>query len=364
MRVPAPQGRVRDGESQQPTADRQELTSFVKRSCGGAAKDCLVKELLDHVVHGPQLLMTWSIFFGFGLLVYVFYVINNNWKFAFRELVEHCIPFNILTDQSFHADVKIYLIAKVIDGFIFLPGVLLNAWVSFYLSGLLKSVISFHPIEFTILMASICAIVMFLVIEFSDFVCHYAEHKIPVLWELHKVHHSAQFLNPLTAKRGHPLANVLEGIMRGILTGIAGGSFIFLFNITLVEAMSLSLVASKIFMIATLDPLKHSHHAVSFGIFDKLFISPHMHQIHHSKTPAHWDKNFGTNLSIFDWMIGTAYKPSRGEKAIYGISGYNDESIKKYNTLYGAYLSPLVNIYKKIKADIRSKYSVVGSLSK
>lgn len=311
-----------------------------------------MKELLDYIIHGPQLLVTWSIFFGFGIIIYVIYAINNNYKFAFSELIEHCLPFNVFTDRSFHADVKIYFIAKSIDGFIFIPGVFINAWVSVYLSRFLKSVIPFHAIEFTVFMASICAIVMFVVVEFSDFVCHYAEHKIPVLWELHKVHHSAQSLNPLTAKRGHPLANVLEGIVRGILTAIPGGLFIFLFNITIVEAMSLSIVASKIFVLATLDPLKHSHHAISLGIFDKLLISPHMHQIHHSKTQAHWDKNFGTNLSIFDWIIGTAYKPSRGEKAVYGISGYSDETVKTYNTLYGAYVYPLVSIYEKTKKKI------------
>lgn len=315
-----------------------------------------MSELAKYIIHAPQFLITWVMFFGCGLLIYVAYAVRNNYKFAFRELLEHCIPFNLLTERSFHADVKIYIIAKLIGGFVLIPSLLINAWFCVHESDMLKSIFPLYtPMKFTVATAAVCTIVMFLTIEFSDFFSHYIQHKVPILWELHKVHHSAQSLNPLTSKRGHPLALVLEGITSGMLTAVPGGLFIFLFGITVTEAMSLSIVASRIFVIATLDPLKHSHHPISLGPFDRFLISPHMHQIHHSKTQAHWDKNFGTNLSIFDWMIGTAYKPARGEKAVYGISGYSDETLSRYNTMYGAYIHPMVRIYKKLKkmsADI------------
>ena len=310
----------------------------------------MMLDLAKYVIHAPQFAITWLMFFGFGLVIYSTYAIRNNFRFAFKELLEHCIPINLFTERSFHADVKIYVIAKLIGSFVLIPALLLNGWFCSHESNLLKSIFpTYKPLEFTVAIASACTIVMFLVSEFSDFLSHYIQHKVPVLWELHKVHHSAQSLNPLTSKRGHPLALVLEGLMSGALTAVPGGLFIFLFGLTVTEAMSLSVVASKIFVIATLDPLKHSHYPISLGIFDRLLISPHMHQIHHSKTQAHWDKNFGTNLSVFDWIIGTGYKPARGEKAVYGISGYSDETLGKYNTMYGAYIHPMVRIYKRIK---------------
>ena len=40
-------------------------------------------------------------------------------------------------------------------------------------------------------------------------------HKIPILWEFHKIHHSATSLNPITQYRLHPLElliNTLENI--------------------------------------------------------------------------------------------------------------------------------------------------------
>lgn len=306
-------------------------------------------DIFKYILHAPQLLITWTIFFGFGAAVYITYMIRNKVQFSFKELAEHCVPFNPMTEKSFHTDVKIYIIGKITDGFIVIPAVLLTALCCEKYALLLHLTFpSVQSIQFSVFYASICTVIMFLVVEFSDFICHYAEHKIPFLWELHKVHHSAQTLNPLTSKRGHPVPIALEAIVRGFLTAIPGGLFMFLFGLSVVEATSMSLVASKVFVLLTLDPLKHSHLPISLGFFDKFLISPHMHQIHHSKVQAHWDKNFGTNLSIFDWMLGTAYKPCRGEKPIFGISGLKDETLMKYNSLYGAYVAPLVKSYRKI----------------
>ena len=51
--------------------------------------------------------------------------------------------------------------------------------------------------------------------------------------------------------------------------------------------------------------LRHSHVAISFGVFEKVFISPAQHQIHHSAAKAHLDKNFGASLAIWDKFFGS-----------------------------------------------------------
>lgn len=318
-------------------------------------------DMFKYILHMPQLIITWAMFFGFGAAIYIAYIVKNGIGFSIRELSDHCVPFNPLTEKSFHTDVKIYTIAKITDGFIVIPAILLTALCCEAYSSLAHLAFpSFQFVQFSVFYASGCTIIIFFVAEFSDFICHYVEHKVPFLWELHKVHHSAQTLNPLTSKRGHPVPVALTAIVRGLFTAVPGGLFMFLFGLSVVEATSLSWVASKVFVLLTLDPLKHSHLPISLGIFDKLLISPHMHQIHHSKVQAHWDKNFGTNISIFDWMLGTAYKPSRGEKPIFGISGLSDETLMKYNSLYGSYIAPLVKSYKKIKKLFVSKSGLTG----
>ncbi|MGI9367986.1 MAG: sterol desaturase family protein, partial [Ruegeria sp.] len=40
-------------------------------------------------------------------------------------------------------------------------------------------------------------LVFYLVVDFIWFYVHYLQHKIPVLWQFHKVHHSAEVMHPL-----------------------------------------------------------------------------------------------------------------------------------------------------------------------
>ena len=46
--------------------------------------------------------------------------------------------------------------------------------------------------------------------DFAVFYFHLLQHRIPFLWELHKVHHSAEVLTPLTVYRLHPFAEISE----------------------------------------------------------------------------------------------------------------------------------------------------------
>ena len=47
------------------------------------------------------------------------------------------------------------------------------------------------------------SLVTLLVYDFVFYAIHYTEHKVPALWVIHKVHHSAEVLTPLTRYREH-----------------------------------------------------------------------------------------------------------------------------------------------------------------
>jgi sterol desaturase/sphingolipid hydroxylase (fatty acid hydroxylase superfamily) len=297
----------------------------------------------SHLLHMPQFIITWVTFFGIGVAIYLTYIISNGNSLPLMECLGLDVFRELPSRKSLYMDVNMYVVRKILDVVMVVPFVATNISICNLVVSAAGTFSSAHGfIHFNYLWASACTIFMFLVEELGEYAYHFAEHKIPVLWEFHKVHHSAHQLNPLTAKRIHPISLLFSGTTRGVMTGIAAGGLVIIFGISATEALALSLVASKIFIIATLDPLKHSHFRIGLGAFDRLLISPHMHQIHHSKAKAHWDKNFGTTISLFDWMFGTAYKPSKGEQPIYGISGYSKEKIQAYNTLYGAYIAPFV----------------------
>ncbi len=53
--------------------------------------------------------------------------------------------------------------------------------------------------------ALIYTIASLMMIDFGIFLAHYCMHRIPFLWQFHKVHHSAEVLTPITLYRMHPV---------------------------------------------------------------------------------------------------------------------------------------------------------------
>jgi sterol desaturase/sphingolipid hydroxylase (fatty acid hydroxylase superfamily) len=316
-------------------------------------------------MHCPQLIITSFFFFGAGGINFLVHTVRNRQSFSLKELFKHCVPFDIFHSKSFHMDVMMNIIHAATDSIFRAPGLFVMALVSNYAARCLTHFIPHYAAgPFGYLAAFICVISIFVAVELSDYIVHYYEHKIPILWELHKVHHSADCINPLTSRRGHSIPLVYSGILVGFIVGTTNGLLMFLFNISFAEAMVLSAVQSKMGNLWTLSPLKHSHIPVGFGWFDKIFISPHMHQVHHSKLQQHWDKNFGNNLSIFDWLFNTGYKPARGEKVIYGIAGYSDADLQMFNTLNGAFISPILRIKDRIWKGIGAGRNATASKSR
>jgi hypothetical protein len=68
--------------------------------------------------------------------------------------------------------------------------------------------------------------------------------------------------------------------------------------------------------------------------------SPAQHQIHHSDAPRHFNKNFGINLSVWDWMFGTLYVTQSKPEAIRFGTGEADH--QRYLTLYSLIVTPFV----------------------
>lgn len=183
---------------------------------------------------------------------------------------------------------------------------------------------------------------LFVVDDFIRFVVHYCEHKIPILWELHKVHHSATALNFLTAERHHPLSIVVFqfAISFGFL--VVNTAFVLFLGDKISPA---GLLGGNVFWIASNligGALRHSPVWVSFGPrIEKWLISPAQHQIHHSDSERHFDRNFGGGLAVWDRMFGTLYVTCAEREDIhYGLGAETDH----YSSLWKLYKQPLVKI--------------------
>jgi sterol desaturase/sphingolipid hydroxylase (fatty acid hydroxylase superfamily) len=168
--------------------------------------------------------------------------------------------------------------------------------------------------------------------EFAYWLTHYSFHKIPALWEFHKVHHSAEVLTPLTELRQHPVEIIVVVNLIGFCTGATFGVMTYTFG---PGARPFTLLNGNILTMAfllTYGHLRHTNMWIAFtGIAGRILHSPAHHQLHHSTNPAHFDKNFGFALALWDWAFGTLAMPARTREPV--VFGIGDEGAPFRSTL-------------------------------
>ena len=158
----------------------------------------------------------------------------------------------------------------------------------------------------------VTTLVELLAYEFAYWASHFVFHRIPWLWEFHKVHHSAEVMTVLTEMRQHPVEIVFFMNAIGLATGFAFGAMTWAFgpgtgHLTLLNAN----IVLALFLMSW-GHLRHSHVWLPFrGLAGLVFQSPAHHQVHHSLDPRHFDKNLGFALAVWDWAFGTLHVPAR-----------------------------------------------------
>lgn len=202
--------------------------------------------------------------------------------------------------------------------------------------------------------------------DFGLFVGHWLMHKVPLLWEFHKVHHSAQVMTPITVYRQHPIDDILNISMSAVCAGLAEGIFGFAIGLSphLIVVLGLNMVVFAFYFFGF--NLRHSHVWLSYGpTISKIFVSPAQHQIHHSDQPKHFDKNLGFIFSIWDRLAGTAYIPVVREDVTFGLGNEED---KEFLSLPALYARPFISIFRNRKsifaigAPARAVIFVVASI--
>ena len=179
----------------------------------------------------------------------------------------------------------------------------------------------------------------FILDDLSKYLVHRALHRWPILWAIHKVHHSATTLTPLTVFRTHPLEAVLFTLRGTAVQAVVVALFVFFFGgavdlFTVLGANVLLFVFN-----VTGANLRHSHVRIGYGRrLERILMSPAQHQIHHSVAARHHDRNFGTALALWDWLGGTLCLAEKGEALRYGLAG---DAPAEANTLTALYVRPV-----------------------
>jgi len=182
---------------------------------------------------------------------------------------------------------------------------------------------------------------LFVVSDFTRYWLHRFLHTIPVLWEFHKIHHSAKVLTPITFYRVHPVENLLFGFRYSLSIGLVTGVFIYFFG-AMIDIYSILGVNILVFIFSLFGSnLRHSHVPFSYPkILENIFISPKQHQIHHST--KYFDKNFGGYLAIWDKMFGSL-KLSHEVKVL--KFGLRKNQMKDYDSILALLIRPFKNLF-------------------
>lgn len=132
--------------------------------------------------------------------------------------------------------------------------------------------------------------------DFLEWLIHNLLHRVPWLWEFHKLHHSIQEMDWIGNMRFHWMEIVVYkslSYLPLVVLGVNG-------NVILWIAIVSTLIGH----------LNHSNLNITWGPLRYLINSPRMHIWHHDIIlRGEHGKNFGVVFSLWDWLFGTAYMP-------------------------------------------------------
>lgn len=244
---------------------------------------------------------------------------------SLRALMRALLPRRLWRSASGRAD-AIFTLFNIFLGMLLFGWAILGqgavaAWTGQALTHAFGTVGALAPPPAAI--ATLTTLALFLAYEFAYWFYHYLSHKLPFLWRFHQVHHSAESLSLATIFRVHPVDTIVFYNFVALFTGVTAGLLGFAFGEV---AAPFTIAGSNVLLLATAVLLTHLHHThlwISFGErWGRVLLSPAHHQIHHSADPAHFDRNFGNSLAIFDRLFGTLYVPAaRREKLSFGVPG-------------------------------------------
>jgi sterol desaturase/sphingolipid hydroxylase (fatty acid hydroxylase superfamily) len=215
-------------------------------------------------------------------------------------------------------DYSMNVFISLLGSFLSIPfGILAGLW-----SGELRHLlpwkplsVTFHSIDGVPIVGPVLAVLAMIFVPLFIHDCwfywsHRLEHKIPLLWEFHKIHHSDERMNVSTWARDNFLQNSWRAFFSVFTLGM-------LVDLDLTEAGQAALYSTL--FLSGLSMLYHSAIRVQLPWLDHILVTPQVHRIHHSVDVEHHNSNFADALPVFDIIFGTFNRPQKDEFPMTGL---------------------------------------------
>jgi sterol desaturase/sphingolipid hydroxylase (fatty acid hydroxylase superfamily) len=144
-------------------------------------------------------------------------------------------------------------------------------------------------------------------LDLTDYLWHRLLHASPLLWRVHRVHHTDSDFDLTTALRVHPLEEVAGGVVR--LGAIA--------------ALGPPVAALVLFELCSIASAVGGHAnarlptRVEAAARTLLLVTPDLHRIHHSARADEANSNFGNLFLLWDRLFRTLRRePASGQDGL------------------------------------------------
>lgn len=151
-----------------------------------------------------------------------------------------------------------------------------------------------------------------ILLDYTLWIWHWANHRVPFLWRFHLVHHVDRDLDASTALRFHFGEHALSTLYRGAQIVLIGASP---FAVWVWQAI---LFASILFHHSNVAiPVAWERRIVPF------IVTPRMHGIHHSDVYAETNSNWSSLLSVWDRLHRTLHLAVPQQQIRIGVPAFH-----------------------------------------
>jgi sterol desaturase/sphingolipid hydroxylase (fatty acid hydroxylase superfamily) len=153
----------------------------------------------------------------------------------------------------------------------------------------------------------------FLLLDYTLWVWHWLNHRVPFLWRFHRVHHVDRDMDASTGLRFH-FGELAFSAPYRLLQIVAIGA----------EPLALTIWQTALFACVLFH---HSNARLPFRLeraLVRVIVTPRMHGIHHSDYRSETDSNWSSILSVWDYLQGTARLDVPQDAVTIGVAAYQD----------------------------------------
>ena len=168
----------------------------------------------------------------------------------------------------------------------------------------------FNLIELPLWIAFVVSIIL---LDMAIYFQHVLFHRVPMLWRLHRAHHTDLEFDVTTGIRFHPIEIVMSMGIKLILVFVLGPPVIAVLIFEILLNASAMFNHSNFYIPVSLD-----------RVLRRLIVTPDMHRVHHSVLQKETNSNYGFFLPWWDRLFGTyCDQPQEGHEGMqFGIEAY------------------------------------------